>query len=299
MTDVGLIGLGTMGGAISRNLLAAGLSVAGYDLDVERREELRNAGGRPCASVEETVAESAVVLTLLPSAEALRDVAVAIARGVVARRPAVAPIVAEMSTLAERDKRVAADLLGAAGVTLLDCPLSGTGVQAEAGDLVVYASGDAASLARCAPVFAKLGRAVYQLGEFGLGTRVKLVANLLVAIHIVAAAEALNLARAVGLELTQTLAALSDGAGTSRMLEVRGPMMVAGSYVAPSMTLRLFAKDEQLIREFVAAAGVETALFEDASRVLQRAAADGHAEHDTSAVYAVLAAAETRPAPIG
>src|SRR5258706_5772762 len=148
MTDVGVIGLGVMGGAISRNLLAAGLTVAGYDLEPGRRAELAKAGGQPCASVEETAAESDVLLTVLPSAAALADVAAAIARSVVMRRPVVAPVVAEMSTLGERDKCIAADLLEAAGVTLLDCPLSGTGVQAEAGDLVGYESGDAAGASR-------------------------------------------------------------------------------------------------------------------------------------------------------
>jgi 3-hydroxyisobutyrate dehydrogenase-like beta-hydroxyacid dehydrogenase len=110
-----------------------------------------------------------------------------------------------------------------------------------------------------------------------------------VAVHIVAAAEALYLARAAGLDLTETLAALVDGAGTSRMLEVRGPMMVDPSTEPPSMTLRLFAKDEQLIREYAASVGVELSLFEQASRLLRRAANEGRQEQDTSAVYFSLA----------
>ena len=285
--DVGVIGLGAMGGPIARNLVAAGLRVAGYDLDYSRREALATSGGEVYASVEALAAEAPVILTLLPSPAALEDVTAGIARAV--GGCSEKPVLVEMSTLSEATKQRARDALEPLGVAVLDCPLSGTAVQAVAGDLVIYASGDDADIDRCQPVFSRMARGVHRLGPFGTGTRTKLVANLLVAVHIVSAAEALVLARAAGLDLDRTLAALTDGAGSSRMLEVRGPMMVDETFDAPSMTLRLFAKDENLIREFAAALEVPVPLFEDASRVLRRAANEGRAEQDTSAVYASLA----------
>ena len=122
-----------------------------------------------------------------------------------------------------------------------------------------------------------------------MGTRMKLVANLLVAIHIVSAAEALVLAGAAGLDLPRALEALTDGAGTSRMLEVRGPMMVNATYDPPSMSLQLFGKDEALIGALAASLKVPVPLFDDASRLLRRASDEGRAGHDTAAVYASLA----------
>jgi putative dehydrogenase len=293
--DVGVVGLGAMGGPIARNLAAAGLHVAGYDLEESRRSALSAAGGRAFGSAETLAAEAPVILTLLPSPAALEDITAAIARG--ARERAAKPILVEMSTFSEATKQRARDALEPLGVAVLDCPLSGTAVQAAAGDLVIYASGDDAAIDRCADVFGSMARGVHRLGPFGTGTRTKLVANLLVAIHIVSSAEALVLARAAGLDLERTLTALTDGAGTSRMLEVRGPMMVREEFTSPSMTLRLFAKDEGLIREFAAALDVDVPLFEDASRLLRRASDSGRAEEDTSAVYASLVEAMAHTAP--
>jgi putative dehydrogenase len=284
--DVGVIGLGAMGGSIARNLVGAGLGVVGFDVLPGRRDALISAGGTACESVAAVAAVAPVILTLLPSPEALDEVAAAIANGLADH--AERPILVEMSTLSEEAKVRARDELERVGVVVLDCPLSGTAAQAEVGDLVVYASGDDAALDRCAAVFSGVARGVHRLGPFGTGTRMKLVANLLVAVHIVSAAEALLLARAAGLDLSRALEALTDGAGTSRMLEVRGPMMATGGYSPASMTLRLFAKDESLIREFASNLGVPVPLFEDASRMLRKASGEGRAEQDTSAVYASL-----------
>jgi putative dehydrogenase len=292
--DVGVIGLGAMGGPIARNLVNAGLRVAGYDLERSRRDSFGAAGGTVFESVEALAVEAPVILTLLPSPWALEEVTGAIGRGADGRRDR--PILAEMSTLSEAAKQRAHDTLESGGVPVRDCPLSGTAVQAATGDLVVYASGDDAAIDSCQPVFSRMARSVHRLGPFGTGTRTKLVANLLVAVHIVSAAEALLLARAAGLDLVRTLEALTDGAGSSRMLEVRGPMMAGASYDPPSMTLRLFAKDEGLIREFAAALSVPLPLFEDASRLLRRAAEEGRAEQDTSAVFASLADGLVHPA---
>jgi 3-hydroxyisobutyrate dehydrogenase-like beta-hydroxyacid dehydrogenase len=298
--DVGVIGLGVMGGAIARNLVRAGLSVVGYDIEAARVAAFASAGGSPCPSVEDLAAVAPIILTVLPSPAALASVVDAIIVAVTRRAPGDVPIVVEMSTLAEADKHAAADRLTSVGVTALDCPVSGTGVQAEHGDLVIYASGDDAAIDRCERAFGAMSRRVVRVGPFGVGMRTKLVANLLVAVHIVAAAEALNLARAAGLDLPDTLAALVDGAGTSRMLEVRGPMMVDPTAEPPSMTLRLFAKDEQLIREYASSLGVELSLFEQASRLLRRAADTGRAEQDTSAVYfSLVDEAELRGAAVG
>jgi 3-hydroxyisobutyrate dehydrogenase-like beta-hydroxyacid dehydrogenase len=173
---------------------------------------------------------------------------------------------------------------------MLDCPLSGTAVQAERGDIVVYASGDERALARARDVFSVIARSVHVLGPFGTGTKTKLVANLLVAVHIASAAEALLLAERSGLDLKSTLEAMTAGAGTSRMLEVRGPMMIEREFDRPSMTLALFQKDLSLIAEFAQSVGAPTPLLAIASEWYRTARESGELR-DTAAVFEALASA--------
>jgi 3-hydroxyisobutyrate dehydrogenase-like beta-hydroxyacid dehydrogenase len=149
---------------------------------------------------------------------------------------------------------------------------------------------------RCRDVVTAVGRAVHDLGPFGNATLTKLVANHLVAVHIAAAAEALLLAQRSGLEPAAILGALTDGAGTSRMLEVRGPMMAATTYQPPSMRLELFLKDVALIESLGQGMGSPTPLFDVAARFFRGAVEDGRAREDTSAVFSWLA---ERPADPG
>jgi putative dehydrogenase len=287
---VGVVGLGAMGGAIARRLVAHGSVVVGVDPDPARRTALEAAGGTCVGSVGALVGRAGLVLTLLPTADALHEVVAELADaggGAMGE----GSIVAEMSTLALEAKVAARDRLASVGVAMLDSPLSGTAVQAERGDLVVYVSGDADVAARCEPVFRHVARSVIFMGPFGTGTKTKLVANLLVAVHIVAAAEALVLAEQAGLDLPSTLEALMAGAATSRMLEVRGPMMVARAFDPPSMTVRLFRKDLALIDDFARSVGAPAPLLETATAWYRTALEEGRAEQDTAAVFAALAGA--------
>src|SRR5208337_4576307 len=117
-------------------------------------------------------------------------------------------------------------VLHQAGHVMLDCPVSGTGTQAKAKDLAIYASGDSKSIRKLRPLFAAFARAVHDLGAFGNGSRMKYVANLLVAIHNVASAEALVLGMKAGLPPQLIYDQIKIGAGNSRVFELRAPMMV-------------------------------------------------------------------------
>ena len=174
-------------------------------------------------------------------------------------------LVVEMSTLALEDKLAIWDRLAAVGATVLDVPVSGTAVQAEAGDIVIYASGDSTGIALARRALASACRDVLEVGTFGNGTRLKLLANMLVAIHIAASGEALAVARGLGLDVGEVVRLLALGAGSSRMLEVRGPMMVDRRYEPASMSVGLFEKDLQLIADLAISAGVAVPLFEAAA----------------------------------
>ena len=281
--SVGVIGLGIMGSAISANLVRAGFETFGYDVLPARRKVLERAGGIATQSAAQVVAHTSIALTSLPSVAALDRVARELARN--GRRGG---IVLETSTLPIEDKLRARAVLGAAGMTLLDCPLSGTGAQAKTGDLSVYASGPRKAYDAAVPVFEGFARSHYFLGAFGNGSKMKFVANLLVAIHNVSAAEAFVLGMKAGLAPRTILRVAGDGAGASRMFQVRGPMMVAGRYRKATMKNEVWQKDMKIIRAFARALGVRTPLFDASATVYAAAMQRGYAEQDTAAVCAVL-----------
>jgi len=283
---VGVIGIGIMGSAIARNLIAAGSSVAGYDIDERRLALLREAGGEPLGSAAEVARASEIVLTSLPSAEALDDT-VSGGHGLasVARS---GQVVVELSTLPievkERNRRA----LASVGIALLDCPLSGTGSQAVTRDLAVFASGERAAFERAAPVFAQFARVTHYLGEFGNGSRMKFVANLLVAIHNVATAEAMVLGMRAGLDPATVQKVIASGAGTSRVFELRAPLMAARRYEPPSMKIDVWQKDMHIIGQFAADLGVVTPLFSASAPIYDAALALELGAMDTAAVCTVL-----------
>jgi putative dehydrogenase len=197
-------------------------------------------------------------------------------------------VIVETSTLSPQTKLDGYERARAWGATLLDCPMSGTGQQARDGDLIAYLSGEETAKERALPALRAFTRAQYDLGVFGQGTRMKLVANLLVAVHNAAAAEALLLAQRSGLDLDQVLAAVGDGAGGSRMLQVRGPLMAAGRYADATATVATMRKDNELIAAFAAEVASPTPLFSATAVLYQAAVAQDRLTEDTACVFGVL-----------
>ena len=292
---VGIVGLGVMGGAIARNLLRAGVAVIGHDIDGARADAFAAAGGRRASSAREVAEHAEIVLLLLPSSAALD--AVTEGQDGLARGVRAGTTVIEMSTLRLLDKEALRARLEPHGAAVLDCPISGTGVQAERGDIIVYASGTEAAIERSRRVLALISREVINVGPFGSGSRLKYIANHLVAIHIAAAGEALALARNAGVDPAFAIRVLSAGAGTSRMLEIRGPMMATRAYSPPSMTIRLFQKDLRIIAEFAESCGVPVPLFAAASQLFAEALDEAFGELDTASVHEASLRAATSPAP--
>ncbi|HEY6994159.1 MAG TPA: NAD(P)-dependent oxidoreductase [Xanthobacteraceae bacterium] len=280
---VGIVGLGIMGGAFAKNLVDAGWRVIGYDVDPARRRALARAGVEIAEDAQALAAEVATIITSLPKPAAL-DAAVdaIIAAGV---RPRV---VVEASTFAIADKLRAERALRRAGHVMLDCPVSGTGAQAKTKDLVIYASGDRRAIRILRPLFTGFARAVHDLGAFGNGSRMKFVANLLVAINNVASAEAMVLGLKAGLDAKTVFEMVRSGAGNSRVFELRAPMMVNGRYDDPTMKISVWQKDMAVIREFARELRCPTPMFDASVPVYAKALKSGHAEHDTAAVCAVL-----------
>ena len=280
---VGVLGLGIMGSAMAGNLIKAGFQVHGFDPSAQARQRFKAVGGRPAKDAADLAGAVQVIITSLPNAAALMDTAALLAgaghKGL---------LVIETSTLDNRDKEAARALLAAKGVVLLDCPLSGTGAQAARKDLTVYASGPAADIRRLAPVFEGFSKAHFDLGAFGNGMKMKLMANLLVAIHNVSTAEALLLGQRWGISPSTAVKVLSDGAGGSRMLQVRGPMMENEGWKEATMKVAVWQKDMKLIAEALVQTQVPAPLFSATIPIYNAAMGMGHEGNDTAAVFDVL-----------
>jgi 3-hydroxyisobutyrate dehydrogenase/glyoxylate/succinic semialdehyde reductase len=283
METVGMIGLGIMGGAIARNLVERGWRVIGFDTDAARCAELALANVMIADNAGRVARDAPIIMTSLPNPAAVENVAQAIADSGQPPR-----IVIELSTLTIADKLRFERTLKQAGHIALDCPLSGTGAQAKMRDLVVYASGDSDAIARCAGLFADFAKQSADLGAFGNGSRMKFIANHLVAIHNVATAEAMILAERAGLDPKTVVEMVGPGAGGSRMFQMRAPMMVEGVYEPATMKVSTWKKDMAIIAEFAEDIGCATPLFTLTQPVYTEAMAMGLGDQDTAAVFEVL-----------
>lgn len=283
---VGIVGLGIMGNAYARHLLGAGHTVTGFDVSAEAIARFRDLGGTATGSNAEVAQESDLVLVALSQTDALKE-AVSSAGGLL-DGTAEGQIVVEMGTFPIGAKEEARAALAPAGVATLDAPVSGTGLQAEEAEIVVYASGDPDAIAGAMPVFDVIAKATYDLGEFGNGSKMKYVANLLVSVHNLATAEAFALGIRAGLDPEQILEVISAGVGSSRIFEIRGPMMVADEY-PPAARLRMFLKDIDVIGEYARSLDVPTPLLDASLPWYQEGVDQGLGDLDAAALARLLA----------
>ena len=282
---LGIVGVGIMGGAMAKNLCQAGFPIVAYDVSADALRRIEALGGSAAGSPAEVAQAASVVITSLPTEAALRA-AIGGAGGSASAR--ANPLVIEMSTMRLDIKQEMRALLAAAGKTLLDCPVSGTGAQAANKDLVVFASGDRAAYDSLGEVLSGMSRQQHYLGEFGNGSKIKYLANVLVNIHNVAAAEVFTLAGKAGMDLATVFDVLKDSAGSSRMFQMRGPLMVDRAYDNPSARIGMFMKDLDIISEFAFDPRCPMPLFSVATQMYFTAFNEGRAEQDTAAVCAVI-----------
>lgn len=280
---VAVVGLGNIGSSIGMLLVRGGFEVTGFDVREDAVRELEENGGRPAPDPGTAAANADVVVTCLPSEQALGNVLDALVPHLHGKT------LIETSTLALTAKQDAYDRVVAAGGHIVDSPLSGTAMQARDGDVIAYTSADEGVTDEVRDVLDGFTRAWYPMNPFGTATKMKLVANLLVAVHNVAAAEALVLAQKAGLDLNHAVEVLADGAGSSRMLQVRGPMMANGTYDQPGMNNRVFMKDVSIITEFARDLDVPIPLLASTAPIYSSAIAHGWSDADTASVYTVLA----------
>ena len=290
--SAGVIGLGIMGGNFARHLVAAGVGTVGYDPVQAQMDELEAAGGECRRSARAVAMEADTLITSLPHPRAFEDALFGPEGILSAARAGL--LVIETSTLALEAKQQARRRLAEAGIAMLDAPISGTGPQAKTKEITVFASGDRGEFERARDLLAHIARSVRYVGTFGAGSKLKYIANLLVAVHILATAEALVLGEKAGFDPAELVDLLAASAATSRMLEVRGPSMAANTYAAPMMKVDVFQKDLSLITEFALQCGAPVPLFSASVPYFAEAAAQGMGGYDTAAVISILRQAAAR-----
>ena len=283
---VGLIGLGIMGSAYAAHLIDAGFAPSAYDVDAAAIDRFRNRGGNAVASAKAVAANSDVVIVALAHPNAIESAL--FGKDGLAAGIAPQTIVLEVGTFSLELKESVRERLGKLGAIVLDAPVSGTGSQAQTKDLVFFVSGDRDAFERARPVLDAVARDVRYVGAFGNGSKLKYIANLLVTIHNLSTAEALVLAERSGIDPATVLDVLGESAAASRMMQVRGPMMVEHRYEPPTMRLEVYQKDIEIIDEFAKALDCPTPLFSASIPYYARALAEGRGKQDTAAIVTVL-----------
>ena len=291
MTTVGIVGVGLLGGAVASRLRAGGHAVVGYDVAPASMEQLAALGGTPVKSAADVARAAELVCTILPSLATVEDAI--LGPGGVAAAGRAGQAIVQMSTISPSLTERLARETAARGLVFLDCPISGTSGMVAKGEGVIFVGGERAQYERWKPVLESILPKAVHVGRPGQAMVLKLVANLLVALNSAAAAEALNLARASGLDPQIVVDVLATGAATSRMLEVRGPLMVRGEFPA-QMKLDLFMKDLHLIQDAGQAAGAPLPLTDIAERLYAAAQSRGHGADDLAVIITELERAATR-----
>ncbi|MDH5615938.1 MAG: NAD(P)-dependent oxidoreductase [Acidimicrobiia bacterium] len=276
---IGVVGIGVMGSAMSGHLLEAGYEVNGFDVVPERVEAFAERGGIPHPSGAAVARASDVVLLSLPSVASLDAATEDVAGGAHDDL-----IVVEMGVFPMDAKERSRDHFAEFGVELMDVPVSGTGLQAADATLVVFASGSSEAFERTAPIFSVIGRSTHYLGKFGNGSIMKYIANLLVAVHNLSTAEAHALGIAAGMDPALVQKVMSDGVGSSKIFDIRGPMMVADRYDPPSARLSIILKDARIIKGFAEGVGAPTPLLDAAIPVYEQSEEEALGDLDAAAL---------------
>jgi len=285
---IGLIGLGIIGSSILRNIHDSEFSPIGFDIDQKIMDTLNHEGLNTSSSLKEIIDQSSIIITSLPNNKALDETIDLI----IQQDNRKVELLIETSTLSLECKIKNKERLNAINVDILDCPISGTGRQAENKDIVMYASGLKESYEMALPVLETFSRESFFLGDFGNATKVKLIANLLVSIHNVASAEAIRLGEKSGLDLNELYKVISSGAATSKIFELRAPMMIAKDYSPASMKMNVWKKDMELIRDMIDNHEIDSPLFKMTEQLYKKAEELDLNELDTASVMEVLRASD-------
>jgi len=283
---VGFIGLGIMGGPMAQNVLKAGFELTVYNRTAARAEALVQQGAKLADSPADVARASDVVISCVTGPSDVLEVVLDENRGVIAAVRAGSTVV-DCSTVGPSVARRCAQALAARDAGFLDAPVSGGDVGARAGTLSIMVGGDRAHFDRALAVLQAMGKTITYCGGPGAGYTVKLCNQILGGLHVLAAAEALALANAAGIDTDPMLQAVSSGAAGSWILTHLGPKMARGDY-APGFFVDYQLKDLRLASDAAHELGLPLAGAALAETMFRAASAMGHGRDGTQALYEVV-----------
>lgn len=277
MTTVAVLGTGTIGVPIARNLAGAGFDVRVWNRTREKAEPLAEDGATVCDSAVGAARDAELVLTVLADAESIAETVEEV-------EFADDAIWVQIATVGVDGAERLAELAAEKGVSFVDAPVLGTRQPAEQGKLVVLASGSHEALDRCAPVFDAIGQATRRLGAVPNGSKLKMVTNLWLLAVTEGAAEAIALAEGLGLDPREFLDTMEGSQIDTPYLHLKGEAMLERK-LDPSFKLKLAEKDASLVLEAAARAGVEPRVARAVREAFERGIELGHGDEDMAAVY--------------
>jgi 3-hydroxyisobutyrate dehydrogenase len=280
---VAVLGTGVMGGPMARNIARSGLTVRAWNRTTERARALEQDGATVAERPEDAVEGADVAITMLADADATLEVAGAMLR---ALGPDGVWLQAGTVGLEGTDRCV--ELAQREGVALVDAPVLGTLKPAQDGALTVLASGPDDAVERCEPIFRAIGKRTLRLGPAGRGTRLKMAVNTWVLALTEGTAEAVALAKGLGLGADDIIEALDGSPTDAPYFRMKSKLMEDGEYPV-SFTLRLAAKDARLIEEAARRGGVDLPLVRTISERLADGVEAGYGEEDMAATYRLSA----------
>src|SRR6185436_17847383 len=284
-TSIGFIGLGTMGSPMVRRLLLAGYAVTVWARRTEAITPLTAAGARTGESPADVAATSDIVMTMVTDTKAVDEVVLGergIARGA---RPGA--VVVDHSTIAPDGARRIAGALRSQGVEMLDAPVSGGSMAAEAGTLAIMIGGSAAGVDRVTPVLSSYAKTIVHVGASGAGQVAKACNQICTIVNQLGAAEAMLLAERAGVDPRAVKNAMMGGFAASRMLDLQAPKMIAREFEG-KVESRLHHKDIHIVLELARKYGIELPASAAAAQVLDTLQQRGGARQDSAAIITVL-----------
>ncbi len=294
MATIGFIGLGNMGGPMAANLVKAGHAVTGYDINPAARDALAAAGGRTAASAAEAARGADVVITMLPAGAEVREVWLH-QGGLIEVVAGARPLLIDCSTIDVDSARAVTAAAAAAGLAMLDAPVSGGTLGAANATLTFMVGGTEEAFARGQPLLAAMGKNIFHAGGPGAGQAVKICNNMMLSVNMVGVAEGFLLAQKLGLDWGKLHEICSTASANSWALSTYcpapGPVPSAPSNrdYAPGFMTQLMIKDVRLSQMAAEETGSPTPLAAMALSFYEKAAAAGDAAKDFSVVFRWLA----------
>ena len=278
---IGSIGLGNIGEPMAINLIQSGYSVIGFD--VIEKPKFVSAGGLQAKTIEELSKQTDLIVQSLPTVQALEttvDELIEFGRS--------GQIIIELSSYPLKNKKLQASRLAEHGITMLDCEISGLPFMVKDRSATIFQSGDQATIESTQVVFEAMTNKRINLGKFGAATKMKLLANMMVAIHNSVAGEVLNLAQKADIDLDEAIEALSKSAAGSVTFSNKAPIMITREFESGAGPFRHMFNYLRRVSGLAKDVGASTPLLDTIHQYYEKAEAEGRADQDIAAIIQML-----------